>query len=85
MGGSESQIEAALSGDLDGVGFSAAELAALRFSEAHALNRGEVPDDIYGDLRSHYDEGEIVEIVLVAGLFAYFNYVNNALRVEPTR
>lgn len=28
--------------------------------------------------------GEIVEITLVAGLFNYFNRVNNALDVEPT-
>ncbi|NIN72558.1 MAG: hypothetical protein GTO46_11695 [Gemmatimonadetes bacterium] len=44
-----------------------------------------IPDETYVQLRTHFDEGEVVEICLVAGLFAYFNLVNNALRVEPTR
>jgi alkylhydroperoxidase family enzyme len=42
-------------------------------------------DHDYERLRAHFDEGEVVEICLVAGLFAYFNLVNNALRTEPTR
>lgn len=85
MGGSEAQIEATLTGELEGVGFSDAELAALRFSEALTADSNAIPDDTYVELSAHFDEGEVVEICLVAGLFAYFNLVNNALRVEPTR
>ena len=33
----------------------------------------------------HYDEGEIVEISAMAGLFNYFNRVNDALQMEPTK
>jgi alkylhydroperoxidase family enzyme len=33
----------------------------------------------------HWNEGEIVEITMVIGLFAYFNRFNDALRVEVTR
>ncbi len=36
-------------------------------------------------LRRHWNEGEIVEITMVIGLFAYFNRFNDALRVEVTR
>ncbi len=39
----------------------------------------------FAALRSHFDEGAIVEIAAVAGLFNYFNRFNDALRVEPTR
>jgi alkylhydroperoxidase family enzyme len=85
LGGSEEQIEATLSGRLEGVGFSDAELAALRFCEALTADSNAIPDEAYVRLRTHFDEGEVVEICLVAGLFAYFNLVNNALRVEPTR
>ncbi len=84
MGGSEAQIEATLSGELEGAGFTAAELAALRFAEALATDSNAIPEESYVELRAHFDEGEVVEICLVAGLFAYFNLVNNALRVEPT-
>jgi alkylhydroperoxidase family enzyme len=44
-----------------------------------------VDDARWEILRSQFDEGEIVEIAATAGLFNYFNRVNNALRVEPTR
>ena len=43
-------------------------------------------DDIaWGILRSRFDEGQLVEIAAVAGLFNYFNRFNDALRVEPTK
>ena len=35
-------------------------------------------------LRQHYDQGEIVEISAMAGLFNYFNRVNDALQMTPT-
>ena len=40
---------------------------------------------LFARLRENYDEGEIVEISAMAGLFNYFNRVNDALRMEPTR
>ncbi|UCC71060.1 MAG: carboxymuconolactone decarboxylase family protein [Gemmatimonadota bacterium] len=79
------QIDALIAGELEGAGFSEAELAALRFCEALTLRSNEIPDAVFDELRKHFDEGEVVEICMVAGLFAYFNVVNNALRVEPTR
>jgi alkylhydroperoxidase family enzyme len=44
-----------------------------------------VDDALFARLRAHYDEGEIVEISAMAGLFNYFNRVNDALRMEPTK
>jgi alkylhydroperoxidase family enzyme len=44
-----------------------------------------ITDEFYDRLRAHYDEGSVVEIAAVAGLFNYFNKFNNALRVPPTR
>ena len=40
---------------------------------------------MFARLRAHYDEGEIVEISAMAGLFNYFNRVNDALHMEPTK
>ncbi len=48
--------------------------------DAHAIN-----DEFFAKLRSVYDEGEIVEISAMAGMFNYFNRVNDALRMEPTK
>ena len=64
--------------------FSEAELAALRFSEALTTDCNAVADEVFAELRKHFDEAEVVEICMVVGLFNYFNVVNNALRVEPT-
>jgi alkylhydroperoxidase family enzyme len=44
-----------------------------------------VTDAEYSELSQHWSEQEILEITLVVGLFAYFNRVNDALRVEVTR
>ena len=43
-----------------------------------------IPDEVFAELRRHFDEGEVVEIACVVGLFAYFNRFNDALRTEPT-
>lgn len=60
-------------------------LAALRFAESMADSGHAVTDEVYAELARHWDEGAIVEIALVAGLFSYFNRFNDALRVEVTR
>jgi AhpD family alkylhydroperoxidase len=58
-----------------------AEKAALRYGRRVTRN-GPVSDDVFAELRRHFDEGEIVEITCVLGIFAYFNRFNEALRVE---
>jgi alkylhydroperoxidase family enzyme len=40
---------------------------------------------LFARLREYYDEGEVVEISAMAGLFNYFNRVNDALRMQPTQ
>jgi hypothetical protein len=40
---------------------------------------------MFDRLKRSYDEGEIVEISAMAGLFNYFNRVNDALCMQPTR
>lgn len=55
------------------------------FAEALTRRSKEISDEEFASLRRHFDEGEIVEIAAVAGLFNYFNRFNNALEVPPTR
>ena len=56
------------------------EFAAAITRDAHAIDEAQ-----YGSLRACFDEGQIVEIAAVAGLFNYFNRFNNALQVPVTR
>ncbi len=44
-----------------------------------------VTDELWTDLRTHYDEGEIIELAAAIGLFNYFNRFNDALKMEPTK
>jgi alkylhydroperoxidase family enzyme len=64
--------------------YAPSEAAALAFAEATTVDSRSVPDETWTRLREHFDEGEIVEIALVVGLFLYFNAFNNALRTPPT-
>ena len=70
-------------GSLDGM--EPGWLAAVRHAELVNQSGHAVSEEAYRELAAHWDEGEIVEITLVAGLFAYFNRFNDALRVEVTR
>ena len=65
--------------------FTAAEKAALRLAETVTRNAHAVSDEQFAELRSHYSEGEIVELLSAIGLFNYFNRFNDALRMEPTK
>lgn len=65
--------------------FAESERQALCFAETLTRDSNGVSDEQFASLRRHFDEGEIVEIAAVAGLFNYLNKFNNALCVEPTR
>jgi len=71
--------------DVDGGPFTDREKAALRFGLHMTRDANAVPEPVFAALREHFDEGEIVEIAAVVGLFAYFNRFNNALGLEPTK
>ena len=65
--------------------FSPAEKSALRLAERMTRDAHGVDDTLWSELRSHFDEGEIVELAAAIGLFNYFNRFNDALRMEPTK
>jgi len=65
--------------------FTEAEKSALELAERVTRDPHEVDDDFWAELRRHYDEGEIIELLAAIGLFNYFNRFNDALRMEPTK
>ncbi len=65
--------------------FTAAEKAALRLAEHMTRDAHQVTDELWNNLRGHFDEGEVVELAAAVGLFNYFNRFNDALKMEPTK
>jgi uncharacterized peroxidase-related enzyme len=65
--------------------FNPAEKAALRLAETVTRNAHGVTDEQFAELRTYYSEGEIVELLCSIGLFNYFNRVNDALQMQPTK
>ncbi len=66
-------------------GLAAKERVALRFAERMTRDAHTVDDALWNELRSQFDEGEVVELAAAVGLFNYFNRFNDALRMEPTK
>jgi uncharacterized peroxidase-related enzyme len=64
--------------------FSPREKAALRLAERLTRNERPLNDAEIGELKGHFTEGEIVELMAASGLFNYFNRFNNLLAMEPT-
>jgi len=83
-GWSEDQIDN-LAGFRNRDDFTPAEKAAIELAERVTRDPHEVDDTFWAELRQHYDEGEIIELLAAIGIFNYFNRFNDALRMEPTR
>jgi alkylhydroperoxidase family enzyme len=65
--------------------FTGKEKAALRLAERATKDAHSVDDPLWTELRQHFDEGEIIELLAAIGLFNYFNRFNDALQMEPTK
>jgi uncharacterized peroxidase-related enzyme len=65
--------------------FTPAEKAAILLAEAVTRDANGLSDEQFAELKTFYDDGEIVELLCSIGLFNYFNRFNNALRMEPTK
>lgn len=55
----------------------------MRLAEIETRDPHSFDDAHWADLRKHFDEGEIIELVAAIGLFNYFNRVNDGLRSNP--
>ena len=62
--------------------FSDAERAALRLAQHAALVPNRVEARHFEDLRRHFDEPQIVEIVAVCALFGFLNRWNDTMSTE---
>jgi alkylhydroperoxidase family enzyme len=66
-------------------GFPLREQAVLRLAEQVTHDAKRLSDAQWNNLRHYFEPAEIMELVAVAGLFAFFNRFNDALQVEITQ
>jgi uncharacterized peroxidase-related enzyme len=59
-----------------------AERAALRFARDASLVPNEVTPASFEELRRHWDDGQIVEILSVIGLFGFLNRWNDTMATD---
>jgi uncharacterized peroxidase-related enzyme len=59
--------------------FSAAERAALAYAQAAAAVPNAVEDNDYAQLKNHFDEEQIVELLGVIALYGFLNRWNDSL------
>ncbi len=62
--------------------YSEAERAALRFARDAASVPNEVTPERFGELRQHWDDEQIVEILAVVGLFGFLNRWNDSMATD---
>lgn len=65
--------------------FTERELVALRLAEIMTTDPREVSEALWDELQAHFDDGELVEIATVIGLFNFFNRFADALQILPPR
>jgi len=64
--------------------FTARELVALRFAEIMTTSARDVDEALWDELQVHFDDGELVELATVIGLFNFFNRYADALQILPS-
>ena len=64
--------------------FSERERAALAFADAMTRDI-RVPDDVFADVRRHFDERQIVELSVLVGAYNMHTRVQEALKLEPEK
>lgn len=84
LGVSEELLDALYHIDTSQHLFTARELAALRYAEIMTTSAREVDENLWDELQTHFDDGELIEITTVVGLFNFFNRFADALQIHPS-
>lgn len=83
LGATEELLDAMYHIDQHADMFSDAELAALALAERMTTDSHGVDEEVWATVREQFDDGQIIELVAVIGLFNYFNRFNDAIHVAP--
>ena len=60
------------------------ERVALRFAEKLAVDHRKVDDALWAELRGHFSEAEIIELVANATLFIGWGRFNEIVGIDPS-
>jgi alkylhydroperoxidase family enzyme len=82
MGTDESLLDALYHIDEHRDLFTERELIALRYAEIVTTSARSVDEELWDALQSYFDDGEIVELTSVIGLFNFFNRFADALKLD---
>ncbi len=82
MGTSEELLDALYHIDQYRHLFTARQLIAIRYAEIMTTSARDIDEDIWDELQAHFDDGEIVELTSVIGLFNFFNRFADALKLD---
>jgi alkylhydroperoxidase family enzyme len=64
--------------------FTEQQLVALHFAEVMTTSARDVDEEMWDALQAYFDDGEIVELATVIGLFNFFNRYADALQIFPS-
>ncbi len=84
LGVSEALLDALYQIDMHRHLFSARELVALRFAEMMTTAAQDIDEVLWDELQAHFDDGELVELSSVIGLFNFFNRFADAFEIRST-
>jgi alkylhydroperoxidase family enzyme len=59
------------------------ERAAIRFAEKLAVDHHKVDDGLWDEVRSHFTEAEIIELVALTTLYIGFGRFNEIVGLDP--
>jgi len=59
------------------------ERAAIRFAEKLAVDHQKIDDALWAELRSHFTEAELIELVAHTTLYIGFGRFNEIIGLEP--
>lgn len=65
--------------------FTEKEKLALRLAERVTRDAHTVDDHLWSELRKHFEEGEVVELLSAIKVFNCFNRFNDALCMKPAK
>jgi alkylhydroperoxidase family enzyme len=79
---SEAEVQAAL-GDLDRADLPARTVAALRLADCLTSERPRVDEELFAELRRHFDEGQILELGAALTVASGWQRLIEAFGIRP--
>lgn len=62
--------------------FTERELVALHFAEMMTTSAQDIDEELWDELQAHFDDGELIELSSVIGLFNFFNRFADAFEIR---